>query len=182
MNSTNDSIPTGFLDNIRYFIYGISVLGMIGHFLNVLVLSSRKLKDSSYKFMLANSINNFFYLLSVFKFFDCDQTCFPNQATLFHLIFYIAIDEYLSSCMAIFNLLIQIFLSFQRILLVLNKKFCLTITPFKGISAILIVSLLYYAPILTIQKIELIKNNVTLNTTNQKNYFYSIVSTSFGMS
>jgi len=182
MNSTYNSISNDFLDSFQYVIYGISVIGMVGHVINVFVLSSSELKDSSYKFMLANSINNFFYLLSVFKFFNCDQTCVPNQGTLFHLLYYIAVDEYLSSCMAIFNLLIQIFLSFQRILLVLNKKFFQNITPFKGILGISIISLIYYSPVLTIQKIELSIANVTRNSTIEEKPIYSIVSTNFGLS
>ena len=185
MNSSIISKTFDFEDTFGVRL-GYIILSFFGSFfqvLNLFVLSSKELKDSSYKYMFANSLNNLLYFLFVMLFHIYFIITSVNQKKSYlFLLCHIAILEYLTSCMAIFNLIAQIILSTQRILLILNKQIFQNISPYRGIAVITIISLVYYIPVLTIQKIDLVtKNNMTTNYTNQINeQNYAIVSTDFG--
>ncbi len=172
-NQINDRV-------VFLYLYIIIWLGIMGHIINIAILIAPELKDISYKFMLANSVNNAFYLLlcGIYDFILCQKVCERNEKPLGLLIFLMIIREYFSSCMAVFNLLIQIFLSIQRIFLVTNKRFFQNISVIKSVSILAFVSLVFYSPILTIQKIELSQSNTTLNHSESR--LYSIVKTDFG--
>lgn len=184
MNNSSLSINIDSKDieaSIIQLSYGIvALIGSLSQIINILVLLSPDLKDSSYKFMLANSVNNACYLLlcAIYPFFVCQSVCEIENQALFTLIYLIAIDEYLTSCMAVFNLLIQIFLSIQRIFLVTNNRFFQNISVIKSVSILAFVSLLFYSPIFTIQNIELSQANTTVNHSESR--LYSIVKTDFG--
>ena len=184
----NDTLESKYIDledtfGVRLGYVIISCFGSIFQALNLFVLSSKKLKDSSYKYMFANSLNNLLYFLLVMLFhIYFIITLIHQKKSLLFLICQIAILEYLTSCMAIFNLIVQILLSIQRILMILNKQLFQNLSPYRGIIVITIFSLFYYIPVLTIQKIELASlTNMTTNHTNhgyEQNY--AIVSTEFG--
>jgi hypothetical protein len=183
----NNSSMIAFLDSDNYETFGLQIfllivawLGSFSHIINIVILLSPELKDISYKFMLANSVNNTFYLLlcGIYDFFICKNGCEKIDKPLLLIIYFIVIDEYLTSCMAVFNLLIQIFLSLQRIFLVLNKSYLQNISLIKSILILASISLIFYSPILTIQRIELSHPNATSNA--HMPLLYSIVHTHFG--
>jgi len=182
----NSSLHTEF-DSENYETFGLQLfilltawIGSISHIINIVVLLSPELKDKGYKFMLANSVNNMFYLLlcGIYDFFICRNGCEKIDKPLLLIIYFIVIDEYLTSCMAVFNLFIQIFLSLQRIFLVLNKSAFQNISVVKFILILASISLIFYSPILTIQRIEPSQSNTTSNESSSK--VYSIVRTDFG--
>lgn len=158
----------------------ICFLGSLFLILNVTVLSSKQLSNSSYKFMLANTLNNLLYLFLVMCYhIYFIVTIFVDENRFVFLIVHIAIMEYLTSCMAIFNLLIQIYLTLQRIFLVLNKSYLQNTNTLLPILIISFVSLMYYVPILFIQKVA--TNTMTLaNETSSQIEKISIVPTKFG--
>jgi len=183
MNSSIISKTVDFEDTFGVRL-GYIILSFFGSFfqvLNLFVLSSKELKDSSYKYMFANSLNNLLYLMFIVLYHIYFIITSVNQKKSYlFLLCHIAILEYLTSCMAIFNLIAQIILSTQRILLILNKQIFQNISPYRGIAIITVISLVYYIPVLTIQKIDLVTKTTT-NYTNQINeQNYAIVSTDFG--
>jgi hypothetical protein len=181
-NSSIISISNGENNDRIVFLYFYSIIwvGIFSHIINIFVLISPVLKDISYKFMLANSVNNIFYLMlcGIYDFFLCQKVCERTEKPIELLIFLMIIREYFSSCMAVFNLLIQIFLSLQRIFLVLNKNLLQNISVIKSILILASISLIFYSPILTIQRIELSHPNATSNA--NMSLLYSIVKTDFG--
>jgi hypothetical protein len=181
-NSSIISISNGEnVDRIVFlYFYSILWIGILSHIINIVVLISPVLKDINYKFMLANSVNNTFYLLlcGIYDFFLCPKGCERTEKPIHVLIYRMVIRDYILSCMAIFNLLIQIFLSLQRIFLVLNKNLLQNISVIKSILILASISLIFYSPILTIQRIELSHPNATLN--KNTSVLYSIVQTEFG--
>jgi len=192
MNYTNlslanvpDTFTETFFANFRFVNCSICIVGTVAQLINISVLTLPTFKDSSYKYIQINSINNMLYLLFVglFNFYWCGFNCKIENKSLFFVIYYLAIDEYLTSCMAMFNLFIQIFLSIQRIFLVTNKKFLHNIAVWKVVLIIAILSLTFYIPVLVVQKIVKTENNK--NTTISQSYdenMYSVVSTEFGLS
>jgi hypothetical protein len=166
----------------QLFLLIVALLGTISHIINIAVLLSLELKDISYKFMLANSVNNTFYLLlcGINVLFLCKDGCEKRDLPLMLIIFFLVIEEYLTSCMAVFNLLILIFLSLQRTFIVLNKSLLQNISAIKSILIFSLISLIFYSPILTIQRIELSNQNATSN--NITSILYSTVPTEFGSS
>jgi hypothetical protein len=85
--------------------------------------------------------------------------------------------------MAMFNLFIQIFLSIQRIFLVMNKTFLHNLAVWKVVMILALGSLTFYIPVLIVQKI--VKTEFNKNTTSADSFnenMYSVVSTQFGLS
>ena len=107
---------------IRLFILPpVCILGVIANFLNIIVFSNKKMKDISFKYMLFISINDFIYLgfcayTSVVICNNCPlSTEYSTQ--LYHII----IEQYFTSCQAMFSIFADIFLSIHRSLILLNK-------------------------------------------------------------
>jgi len=91
------------------------------------------------------------------------------------------IVEYLTSCMAIFNIIVQIVLTVQRLLMVLNRKFPGESNSFAVIAILILISLFFYSPTLFIVKIIVIEDANIDNITNQTNQTnYSLVTSDFG--
>jgi hypothetical protein len=103
--------------------------------------------------------------------------------------FKIIIDNYFTSCLAIFVILIEIHLSIQRLLILKNTTLCIINQDYKIIIFILFLfSLIYYLPQLFIQNILSTRyisynNNNNNHTNNSMNRVsYSLVNTNFGNS
>lgn len=99
-------------------------------------------------------------------------------------IFKIIIDNYFTSCLAIFVILIEINLSIQRLLILKNTTLCIINQDYKIITFILFLfALIYYLPQLFIQNI-LSTRYISKNNTNTSmiRVSYSLVNTKFGNS
>jgi hypothetical protein len=121
-------------------------------------------------------------LVGLFNFYWCGFDCKIERKNLFFALYYLVIAEYLTSCMAMFNLFIQIFLSIQRILIVTNKKFLQNASICKVILTLLLLSLIFYIPVLTVLTIVNEKYNTKANNESLDESLYSVVSTDFGKS
>jgi hypothetical protein len=164
------------------FFLSTGILFALGHIPNIFVLSRAQLKDSSYKFMCINSINNLIYILI--------SISYPILAAIFHfeisnekksfleLLFFLIAIEYLNNCFALFNILMQLFLTIQRIFLLMNKPFFKNVFIWKVTFAFYLFSFVFNSPLFSIQTIrqrtEGGKNNQTVIE------YYSLAPTSFG--
>ena len=158
-----------------------SVIFILGVFLNlicIIIFLNPKLKDSTYRFMLANSVAEFCYtIICAFDIYlYCGRACEKNMATFEAQIYYIWFSEYFSSCMAVYCILIEIYISTKRYLLIVNKRILERFSNGLVIFVLGIISILYYVPILFIYKIESYEESEN----NQTKTFYTTVSNEFG--
>jgi hypothetical protein len=168
-------------DIFRYVFFFVSLFGSILQLTNIIILCSIKWTCSSYKYMLANSINNFLYLIGsvIFNIAWCGFTCDYMTEDFIYIIYKYVIVDYLTSCMAIFNILIQIYLTIQRLFLVLNRKFTYQLNTIYVFAILIFISLLFYSPMLFIQQVNITEGSNFSNNTN-KTISYSIVPSDLG--
>lgn len=154
-------------DNWYYLIISIiNALGFILNCLNISVFLNPKMKNITFKYMLNTSIADVIYLgclsYNVMKY--C--TACPLYNT-YYTQFYIAYEnDYFTSCLAIFVIMTDIVISIERYLILKKMSFLRKIS-YKWITSILLlVSFIYYLPIIFFRDIITIKTNTTsLNTT-----------------
>lgn len=126
----------------------ICIFGAITNGLNILVFLNPKMKDPSFKFMLAISIANFLYnsLLSYGFIIYCDE-CKLNK-NFGTQVFKILINNYTASCLTVFVTLVEIYLSIQRYFILINKRYLQNLTIQSVMLTILAISLVYNVPVL----------------------------------
>lgn len=128
MNLSNSSVIT--INNViincdvtwtRTFV---SILGVLANSINISVFIHPKLiKETTYKYMLINSINNlvyiFFWLITKLV-LDCDLCCTfgVTYSAAVYVIFFIF---YLSNCLAVFRISMQVILLFQTYCTLTNR-------------------------------------------------------------
>lgn len=159
----------------------ITPCGVLTNFINICIFISPKLKDISYKYMLVNSITNFFYLVFCFMglfFSSCINVNCHSSQTLFATIYTISIINYFTSSLAIFRILIEVTLSLHTYCILTQQKW-LTKVSYKLILLILfIISLLFYLEQLFAYSIVTIMSD----DDEQRSVVYTSVDNSFGTS
>lgn len=156
----------------------IYILGTLFNLICILVFIHPKLKDSTYRFMLANSVAEFCYTLicAFIMYMYCGPMCSQNTTSLAAQIYFVWFIEYFTSCLAIYCILIEIYISIKRYLLIINKRILERLSNGLVILVLGVISLIYYAPILFIYKIE--SYQVVVN--NQTQTYYTTMSSYFG--
>ena len=92
-------------------IPAICIFGFVTNLLNIAVLLNPKMKDISFKYILATSLSDLLYLtLSGYSFVELCSDC-PLNNSYFTQIYIIFIDSFFTSCLAIFCIFVDIFLS-----------------------------------------------------------------------
>lgn len=130
------------------FIPLVCVCGMFTNLFNIIVFTNPRMKNSTFRYMLAISLNDFVYLffcapLSIDFCLSCHQIKYTQQ----YAIYLLYLDDYFTSGQAIFCILIEIVLSIERHKIITNKK-TLAIS-YKWIMCFMfIVSALFYFPII----------------------------------
>lgn len=139
-----------------------SVLAALTNLINIFVFSRMKLKNDVLKYSLVISIADLLYSLiiteiSLVQFFGDDL----NQQAI-KLLNEKFFDEYFTSCIAIFILLIDVYISLQRYFIVSNKYiWYMNCVPFKAsFTVILMLSFAYYLPSLTLFRVKHICSDV----------------------
>ena len=107
----------------------------------------------------------------------CGPACSQNNKSFASQTYFVWFIEYFTSCLAICCILIEIYISMKRYLLIINKRFLERLSNGLVIVMIAIISLIYYVPILFIYKI--VPYQVVVNNQNQT--YYSTLSSDFGM-
>jgi hypothetical protein len=172
--------------NWAYLILpSISIFGFITNILNICVLLSKKMKDISFKYLLATSISDLFYLSISSYIFIYECTACPFHNSYFTQFFDIYIAHYISACLAIFNILTDITLSIIRYSILKNKNYIIQTKYYSlVIGSLFIISFLFYLPPLFFKVITPIYKNQTNLISSDYTQFTevktSIGSTQFG--
>lgn len=151
MNETNKSFNVEYFIGLKWSAYMgpiISLLGILTNFINICIFLNPKLDETSYRYMLSNSITNLLYLVFIFMatFFVGCLNCLSSQ-TYFAEFYRIFINDYFTSCLAIFRILIDITLSVRTLRVLKNKKWLENIS-YKWILIFwFLFSLIFYVPV-----------------------------------
>ncbi len=137
----------------------ICTFGAATNFCIILVFTSPKLKEPIFKYMLILSISDLVYcsLASVENLARC-RTC-HFYTSYFRQVYSIYIINYFTSCLAIFNVFIDLVISIERCLIITNNKCLRNVSTKLILSIIFVVALLYYLPMLFIYDIKSSGNN-----------------------
>ena len=162
--------------------------GVITNVINIIIFHySPKLKHSTYRLMLVISVVDFFYLLFflISSFIsDCKQYCTHMSSMRYEVkLFDLYIEDYLSSCLALFVIFIEIILSFKRYLILSNsRRFQNEFVNKLTVAIAFIVSLIYYIPVLYVKEIVEYQwdNSTSKNTKAPTLKKYELVKSDFG--
>ena len=138
----------------------ICAFGVITNAISASVFSSPKMKDVSFKYLLAISISDMFYLgINSYWFsYYCEQ--FSLNKTYSANVYKLYLREYLGRCFAIFSVITEVLLSLERYMVLLNKSYLKEKTHKSLIVACLALSFVYYSPLLALRKIALVNDSV----------------------
>jgi hypothetical protein len=174
-NTSSSRMPT-FMNSILLIPRLVAILFS---FQNVIVFLNKKLKNSVYRLLLVMATVDTLYGILVFSLVVtmCAKTN-PNECSpylyLAHLLSFIIISEYLTSCLAFFNILLEIFLTVERMCLISNIKIYRYVSVKKICLILLVISLAFYTPVLFINRIT------SSYSTSAGRFNYKLIRTVFG--
>lgn len=154
----------------------LRVIAILTSILNIIVFLNPMLKDSTYRLLLISSVNDLAYsLMVVVLFLIRDPFCIifcslSNQYFRYWL--YIIIEDYLTSCLFMMNILIELLQSFKRYFVISNNKNSNTLSVFYFVIYFFLFSFIFYSPVVFLNKV------VFVNNTNE----YKVELTQFGIS
>jgi len=133
------------------------IFGLITNSLNVVVFMSPKMKDVSFKYMLAISVSNLLYnAISIYNYVVYCENC--KLATVYATSIYkIFVNNYIVNCLSLFSLFIELNLSFQRYFILTNKQNKYVVRTKNVLLTCMIVSLICYIPSLFCYDIKTVK-------------------------
>jgi hypothetical protein len=161
-----------------FFMPPLCFIGLLTNIINIIVFSNKRLRnDKLNQYLLVHSITYFFYLL--FCFFSFMIRCQTLWAKMYELYIF----NYFTSSLAIFCVLIELFISIERYLIVSNRKpirdrFIRTRTL---LTSLFVFSILFYLPNLFMDDIKHKKIADGFNSTSLK-IIYNVESSEFGKS
>jgi hypothetical protein len=157
--------------------------GCLTNLISVLVFINPKMKDNSFKYLLAIAICNIFYLgLGSYSFLYICTGC-PSQLSYFTNVYYNYVVHYVCSTLSIFCILADIYLSLLRYLVLKNKTFLQNISYLKVCPILFFISSLFYIAPMFLKEIKPIKQIKVNNTVVYTAYFAfdnSVGATPFG--
>ena len=103
----------------------ISLFGVITNLVCFIVFMSSSIKDQTYTCMMVNCLVDLVYLLIQLLaiFLSCGALCAAWTSSIVGRVYTLYLIYYFSGCLAFYNILIFIYISILRCLLILNKKF-----------------------------------------------------------
>ena len=174
--STLASSSSSTLMNILAILIPIvSLFGVLTNSLNTAVFLNSKMKDPTFKYMLAISVSNLFYtgLLSYGYLSYCDD-CQLSKAYSTQL-YKVIVDYFFCSALTMFSILIEILMSIHRYFMLKNNVNCMGIMSYKWIMPLLFfVSVSIYVPVLFTFEVASIESSPANET-------YDKVPTEFGL-
>jgi hypothetical protein len=188
-----DTIKKTVEANNFFVLDFIKYMGVITSIINLLVFSQRIMRQKPMlQFFLAMSLSDVIYSLIFAILIPISRACMwqkeNNSAEDADLkvcyiasVLFIMLSDYLASCLALFNISIEIFVTCQRVIIVsrdltANEK-RQRLRPWAICLLIFIVSLTVYSPVLLMNKVQLveIRNETTgavrRDYSNEKNEF-----------
>jgi hypothetical protein len=181
----NDYIPVYSFKTILQ--YCLRPIGIITCVINILIFSHKELlaKSPAFVYLLAMSYIDLFYLAPLLYLNVINPTCQASstqcgaQTQYWTFITFMILNELLSSALALSNILIELFLTVQRLFVIVNKPYMRNWAPKYVISAILIGTHTFYVPLLL--RFTVVSQDVYLaNSVNITEYRY--VKSDFGSS
>lgn len=135
------------------------VLAMISVSINIAVLFHLRHKDQTFKFLLAEALVDFAYLFIVaFAIFVyCGSPCNPDS--LLAKLYIIVWENYFTSCLAIYSILSEIFLSLQRLFIISSKSCFVNVSFVKTSATLACIALIFYSPMLFLNRLDYIEPN-----------------------
>lgn len=176
-NLTNSTYSTWPITRWQSYSRGVACcFAILTNTINICVLQSPKLKYTSFKYMLVNSITNLIYAITSFIsiFLVRCPNC-PAAQTYEAAIYAIIIFFYLENCLQLFKATIELTLSFHTFCILKNKKWFLNIS-YKPIIAIL----LFFSMIIYIE--EIFSYGITQSAQSNDTVVYSARLNTFGKS
>jgi hypothetical protein len=170
--------------NMRKIIFTLRFLCLLTSFLNVKIFSKSKFNKPIHKSLLYVSICDLIYSFSllIMGLLAYIDTYYSNSNSDLHFlfyVFYILLSEYLTNCLSFFNILMEIRMTFQRILLLkLNstKTSCKEENKNSLIVFLMgLFSMIIFVPVLFMHKIVTNDSN-----NNNNNSVYLLLWSDFG--
>jgi hypothetical protein len=170
------------------FVQIVKIFGVLSNIVNLIVFSDPRFKDQIYIYLRAHSIADIFYLACNFVGeYAFVKYYLPNTFTRSYLMQLagLYLTNYFTSCLALFNILIELIVSFQRLLILKNVESCKCMrstTPYLILTLFFIFSLIVYSQevifwlVLPIETISMNSKNETIVGT-----LYDIGVNSFGI-
>lgn len=156
------------------FFTVLRTVAILTSILNIIVFLNSMLKDSTYRLLLISSLNDLFYsILVVLLFLIREPFCFlfcSSSNQYFRCVLYIFVENYLTSCLFMMNILIELLQSFKRLVVISNKKNVEKFSITGVVIVIFVISFTFYTPVIFLNKI------VHLNETDE----YKVEHTNFG--
>lgn len=154
-----------------------SLFGFISNAINIAVFLHPKMKDKSFKYMLAISVSHFLYSsLMIYAVFILCEDCAENKSYSLQ-IYKILIHNYFTSCLAIFGHFCEVTISMHRFFTLKNKRTLDRISYKLMISILFILSLLFYLSELF--SYDIVSTTHCVNSTGVATV-YSLAASSFG--
>jgi hypothetical protein len=161
-NSSSSNICLGLIKlNWPELLYAsICVFGSLPVIINVSIFLSPTLKDHIYKFLLFEAIVDLLYLICIGLsiVFSCGSPCAYVESKLIAKIYSLVIYDYATSCMAITNIFIELFLAIQRLFVIMNKPFLIENNLFIC-GTLTLLSMAYYLPVFFLKSIVKLDND-----------------------
>jgi len=137
--------------------------GVITNSINTAVFMHPEMKDPSFKYLLAASISNLIYNGLHLSFFICSCVNCLDKRSFYKLLYGLIALDFGGRAIALFSILIEIFLSIQRYMVLKNKLYLKDTTHKWLIFVLFLASLIYWTPLLLFEQI------VPANFSNQTN-------------
>lgn len=130
-----------------FFAPIICVCSLTTNLLNIFVLSKLKSKNKIYKYMYYKSIINSIYLfILIFVFLvKCGQFCTIRE-TYIAQVYHLYMFYYLTNCLSLIDLLIELTISLNRYLVITNRQYVNRFKTNKLFSFLIIFSFFFYLP------------------------------------
>jgi hypothetical protein len=149
----------------------ICLFGFFTNLINIIVFLNPKMKDISFKYLLATSVSDLFYLFLLSYSFIVQCSDCPLHNTYFTQFYDFVIFHYINASLAIFCIFTDIVLSLLRYSILKNKYYFIqSLKHYKLIGFLFLLSFIYYSPLLFFKKIIQNNNNNNNSNSNQNNY------------
>lgn len=167
----------------EYLLSGVCIIAALTSLINVSVFVNSELKDQIYKYYFTSSLFDLFYviILAFYVFTVCGTLCEYRVSLLSTQIYWLYFTDFITSCLAIINVMIDLFLSLQRLFMISNKKHLQNLKAKNVLFVLVFLGLIYYIPVLFIKKIVLYEQQIEPNSTT-KQIKYKLEYTEFGNS
>ncbi|CAF1012232.1 unnamed protein product [Brachionus calyciflorus] len=156
--SVNQSLlTTDFIINWNEYLFSIlCFLGSITSLINIFIFYKIRLKDQIFKYYLTTSIIDFGYtlILGLNSIVNCGTSCKERTESLVGKFYELILCEYLTSSFAITGILIDLFVSVQRLLVVVSNPVLTYLNPSFVVIVLITAGLFYYIPVLFVKKIS----------------------------